>query len=76
MVNEKYLHGDSVFTKSYLLHSSFVSGIHYSIYRLNYKSTLIDISQSVLDIFSFLGNPSPIISGAFNNHDKIINTFY
>lgn len=72
VVNEKYLHGDSGFTKSYLLHSSFVSGIHDSIYRLNYKSTLIDISQSVLNIFSFLGNPSPIISGSFNQKDKII----
>ena len=72
VVNEKYLHGDSGFTKSYLLHSSFVSGIHDSIYRLNYKSTLIDISQSILDIFSFFGNPSSIISGSFNQQDKII----
>lgn len=60
------------FTKSYLLHSSFVSGIHDSIYRLNYKSTLIDISDSILDIFSFLGNPSVIISGEVYKSDKLI----
>lgn len=68
--NGKFKKGS--FSRSYVLDNSVKSGIHDSVYRLSYKSTLIDIPKSILDIFYSLELIPAIYFSSSRTEDKII----